>query len=69
VYKPATHFVGFKSDQRYQNALVAFGRPDFVHSSYDLAAANLIADEDTVIFAKGPANQVPQRYYKYGTES
>lgn len=55
------HFVGFRRDQRYQNALVVFGPPDFIHPGWDLRAQREIADGDTVVFARGPADQPPRR--------
>lgn len=59
--RPALHFVGFKRDQRYQNAVAVFGPPDFLHPGWDMRAQREIADIDTVIFAKGPADQQPRR--------
>ena len=54
------HFVGFKHDQRYQNALLIFGSPDFHHPGWDLRAQREIAEVDVVVFANGPHDQVPR---------
>lgn len=50
------HFVGFKDD-RYWNAVKAFGKPDFVHRFWDRRAADEIADGDVVVFADGNETQ------------
>lgn len=51
----ALHFVGFKND-RYNNAVKTFGKPDFIHRFWDVRAAQEIAPIDTVIFAEGDEN-------------
>jgi len=48
--RSATHFVGFKDD-RYHNAVRAFGRPDFVHRFWDHRAVVEAVPGDRVIFA------------------
>jgi len=58
--RPAVHFVGFKPDQRYANAVLVWGLPDFIHPGWDRRAAREIADVDTVVFAKGGADQTPR---------
>lgn len=52
----ALHFVGFRDD-RYWNAVRVFGLPDFYHMAWDRRAQREIAEGDTVVFAKGPADQ------------
>jgi hypothetical protein len=47
-----THFVGFKDD-RFNTAIKAFGRPDFIHRFWDHRAVCEIAENDVVIFADG----------------
>lgn len=50
------HFVRF-SDDRYSNAVKAFGRPDFIHRFWDQRAADEVAPGDVVIFAEGDETQ------------
>lgn len=35
------------------------GLPDFIHRGWDNRARREIADGDTIVFAKGPADQAP----------
>ena len=58
--RAAIHFVGFKNDQRYQNAAAVFGLPDFLHPGWDNRAKREIADEDLIVFANGAADQTPR---------
>ena len=52
------HFVGFKKfDQRYWNARRTFGPPHFLHHRWDKRAFREIMDGDTIVFAKGNADQ------------
>ena len=57
------HFVGFKDD-RYHNAVRAFGKPDFVHRFWDRRAQDEVADGDFVVFADGDDTQ-PVRAFAY----
>lgn len=50
------HFVGFKDD-RYQSAVKAFGKPDFVHRFWDRRAVDEVAPGDVVVFADGDEAQ------------
>lgn len=54
------HFVGFRDD-RYWNAVRAFGLPDFIHRGWDLRARREIDEADLIVFADGPADQEPRR--------
>ncbi len=59
------HFVGFKDpryekDERYWRAVAVFGPPDFIHRGWDHRARHEVADGDTIIFAKGDADQTPR---------
>jgi hypothetical protein len=62
-HRAALHFVRFKDD-RYLNAVKAFGRPDFIHRHYDHRAVAEVMPGDTVIFAEGDSSQpvVPFSY-------
>ena len=52
------HFIGFdRFDQRYWNAVRVFGFPAFLHRRWDLRAQREIMDGDTMVFAKGDADQ------------
>lgn len=59
--KPCIHFVGFRDD-RYWNAVRVWGKPDFYHRGWDTRAKREIADCDTVVFAKGDADQKLSEY-------
>lgn len=59
--KQCIHFVGFKDD-RYWNAVAAFGKPDFVHRIWDGRAKSMIADGDIAVFAAGDDSDTPQMY-------
>lgn len=56
--RPAIHFIGFRND-RYWNAVAVWGVPDFIHLGWDRRAQREIAEGDTVVFADGPADQLP----------
>lgn len=53
------HFVGFKDD-RYWNAVKAFGRPHYIHRGWDLRARRELAPDDMIVFADGPHDQQPR---------
>lgn len=55
----ALHFVRFANmhDRHYDNAVAVFGLPDFMHRRWDKRARREIAAGDTVVFAKGDADQ------------
>lgn len=55
-HPPAIHFVGFRGDE-YWSAVKIWGRPGFIHISWDRRAALEIADADTVVFATGEHDQ------------
>lgn len=57
----ATHFVGFRDD-RYQAAVRAFGKPDFIHPAWDQRARREIADGDRIVFATGDESQPVARF-------
>lgn len=59
--QPALHFVGFR-DERYWNAVKVWGKPDFVHITYDRYATHDMAPGDIVIFAKGDWRQEPRSF-------
>lgn len=49
------HFVGFVhpdqgKDQRYHNAVRAFGKPDFVHRYWDVRASHEVMPGDVVVY-------------------
>lgn len=50
--RPMLHFVGFKDD-RFNNAVAAFGRPDFIHRFWDMRAKHEIMPGDVAVFASG----------------
>ncbi len=52
----AVHFVGFRGAE-YVSALNVWGKPDFYHMTWDRRARREIMDGDTIVFAKGPADQ------------
>lgn len=55
------HFVAFRGDE-YLRAIRVFGRPDFIHPRWDRRARREIAEGDTVIFAKGTADDEPSSF-------
>lgn len=57
----AVHFVGFRGDE-YWSALKVWGKPDFFHRGWDTRAQREIAPQDTVVFAKGDADQPLSKY-------
>ena len=58
---PALHFVGFR-DERYWNAVRIWGKPDFIHITYDRYAVQDMAPWDVVVFAKGDWQQEPRPF-------
>jgi hypothetical protein len=60
-HKPALHFVGFRDD-RYWNAVRVWGKPDFVHITFDRYATHDMLPADTVVFAKGDWQQTPKSF-------
>lgn len=57
----ALHFVGFKDD-RYWNAIRAFGNPDFIHRQWDVRAKAEIVEGDIAVFAKGDETYPPSDF-------
>jgi hypothetical protein len=57
--KHALHFVGFRGNE-FTTACLVWGRPDFIHRGWDLRARREIAPGDTIVFAKGDAEQTPR---------
>ena len=57
--RPATHFVGFRSDE-YTRALRVW-KPDFIHPKNDPRSRREIAPGDTVVFANGSEVAVSER--------
>lgn len=60
-YTGLVHFVGFRDD-RYWNAVRIWGEPDFIHLSWDRYAADEVAPEDIVVFARGGSDQKPRSF-------
>lgn len=62
----AVHFVGFvEYSQRYQNAVLTFGSPAFVHRIWDVRAkfgGEFDPEQDVRIFAKGTDADPPSVY-------
>jgi hypothetical protein len=50
TFRGAVHFVGFRGEE-YHVAVRIFGRPDFVHRTWDRRAAAEIAAGDLAVFA------------------
>jgi hypothetical protein len=50
------HFVGFKDD-RWWNAVLVFGKPDFIHRFWDWRAVAEVMEGDVVVFASGDEHQ------------
>ncbi|WP_336985778.1 hypothetical protein [Altererythrobacter aquiaggeris] len=63
--RPAVHFVSFRDD-RYWNAVLVWGRPDFIHPTWDRYAAAEVAGCDTVIFATGEHDRKPRSFSTNG---
>jgi hypothetical protein len=61
--RPCLHFVGLRGDE-YWRAVRVFGRPDFIHDAWDITAAAHAAPIDTVVFARGPADQKPRSFWR-----
>ena len=61
----AIHFVNFRDDTEYQNAVKVWSEPDFVHKIHDLRMYQEIdTDNDIVIFSKY-AKLTPNPNYSY----
>lgn len=46
----ALHFIGFRG-QEYLSAIMAFGKPDFIHVTHDHRMyGDVDTDEDTLVF-------------------
>lgn len=62
--KPALHFVRFDDchGSTFVAAVKAFGPPAFMHRKWDQRAQRDIAPGDTVVFAKGDADQPISRW-------
>lgn len=55
------HFVGFRDD-RYWNAVLVWGLPDFIHPNWDFYALGDIASGDTVVHAGGDWRDPPRSF-------
>ena len=49
----ALHFVGFRGQQQYNNAVKVFGEPDFIHVNNDPRFHKEVFEGDRVVFANG----------------
>lgn len=59
----ALHFIGFKEDaMRFNNALLVFGQPDFVHRYWDVRARQELAPGDTAVFGTGTDRDEPSPF-------
>lgn len=61
------HFVGFRDD-RYWNAVRAFGLPDVVHRVWDERARVEVGPDDVVVFAEGDEHQPTWRVGRDGVK-
>lgn len=59
--RPCVHFVGFRRDE-WWSAIRVFGRPDFIHPSWDPRARREIAPGDQIVFATGDETQPVARH-------
>lgn len=50
------HFVWFRGDE-YNRAVRVWGRPDFIHMSWDRRARREVDAGDVVVFARGEHDQ------------
>lgn len=49
--KPHVHFVGFRADSEYWNAVAIWGKPDFIHLTHDHRMyGDIDTERDTVVF-------------------
>lgn len=60
--RPAVHFVGFRGDE-YLSATRVWGVPDFIHMGNDTRMRREIADDDTIVFARGSEARPADRNY------
>jgi len=44
------HFIGFRDDRSYWNAVKAFGKPDFIHLIHDHRMYGDVGEEDLLVF-------------------
>lgn len=56
---PCTHFVAFRTDSEYWNAVRIWGKPHFIHRRWDTRARRELAPNDLVIFARGEWTDEP----------
>lgn len=62
ITRACLHFVGFRGDE-FTRAVRVFGVPDFIHRYWDhRAIGDIVADLDTVVFAKGSECDTPNVY-------
>lgn len=62
VTAPAVHFVGFRGEE-FWSAVRVWGRPHFIHMGNDTRMRRELADEDTVVFARGSEARPADRNY------
>ena len=49
----AVHFVGFRKDQEYFQAVMVWGKPDFIHLVFDYRSrGDMDFDNDTIVIAQ-----------------
>lgn len=55
------HFIGFRDDQSYWNAVKVFGPPDFIHMWHDNRMYGDVGEGDVLVFAaKAHPNVISQ---------
>ena len=49
-WKNCIHFVGFRTDHEYWQAVLVWGKPDSIHMIHDYRMYGDVGDGDTIIF-------------------
>ena len=61
----AVHFVNFRDDTEYQNAVKVWSEPDFVHKIHDLRMYQEIDTENDIVVFSKYAKLEPNPIYSY----
>jgi hypothetical protein len=56
------HFVGFRKDQEYWNAVSIWGKPDFIHLIHDHRLYGDLGDQDILILGSKGTDKPDPKY-------
>jgi predicted glycosyltransferase len=60
--KRQVHFVGFRTDRQYWNAVSVWGKPNFIHYVHDFRAYGEIDEDNDIVVLADKGRDVPTKW-------